>query len=89
MVYIEEDKIMKKEHVGLMISATIGVIVVLIILFLNSYTKGENKIWNTLVQGEVLAGIVIAFPMLWTWSNAINEEKKIRKTLFLIILEIR
>ncbi|HFI0336468.1 TPA: hypothetical protein ACGOV2_000966 [Streptococcus suis] len=72
---------MKKEHVGLMISATIGVIVVLIILFLNSYTKGENKIWNTLVQGEVLAGIVIAFPTLWTWSNAINEEKENKKNL--------
>ncbi|MDG3132980.1 hypothetical protein MKL26_08145 [Streptococcus suis] len=50
-------------------SAVVGLFIAGIILILNYVTKGKNLIFNNLVQGEVLAGIVIALPTLWTWRE--------------------
>lgn len=53
----------------LAISILIGLIIAGGILFFNFYTNGEHLIFLKLSQGEVLVGIVIAFPMLITWVN--------------------
>ncbi|CCW40770.1 hypothetical protein [Streptococcus agalactiae] len=65
----------------LIIAAVVGVVFVCLILVLDYLTKGENRMLDRLVQGEVLAGIVIALPTLWTWNNAISESRENKKTI--------
>jgi hypothetical protein len=63
----------------LLYSTVFGVFVVGIILYMNDCFEGKNLIFNSLSQGEVLAGIFIAFPTLVTWNQSIEQSKENKK----------
>lgn len=65
----------------LLIFAAVGVAIVGVILYMNNFFEGKNLILNRLSQGEVLAGIVIAFPTLVTWKQAIEQSKEDKKNM--------
>ena len=74
---------MKNKDGKLLLSfAAVGVVIVGIILYMNNLFEGKNLILNSLSQGEVLAGIVIALPTLVTWNQAIEQSQE--KYLILI-----
>ncbi|MFU2164262.1 hypothetical protein ACMZ6Z_05600 [Streptococcus pluranimalium] len=56
-----------------------GVGIDIIILVLNCITKGENLIFSSLTQGEVLTGIVLAFPALITWNISIKDRVQLEQ----------
>ena len=71
---------MKNKDGKLLLSfAAVGVVIVGIILYMNNLFEGKNLILNSLSQGEVLAGIVIALPTLVTWNQAIEQSKENKK----------
>lgn len=71
---------MKNKDAKLLFCSTVfGVFVVGIILYMNDYFEGKNLIFNSLSQGEVLAGIFIAFPTLVTWNQSIEQSKENKK----------
>ena len=65
----------------LLVLAAVGLVVAGIILYMNNFFKGTNLIFEKLSQGEVLAGIVIAFPTLVTWKQAIEQSKENKKNV--------
>ncbi len=68
-----------KVWVGMIVAAIFGVFLVAIVLVLNNIFNGENLIFSSLAQGEVMAGLVIAPPTIVTWyfsSEQNREEKK-------------
>lgn len=71
---------MKNKDGKLLLSfAAVGVVIVGIILYMNNLFEGKNLILNSLSQGEVLAGIVIALPTLVTWNQAIEQSRENKK----------
>ena len=71
---------MKNKDTKLLLSfAAVGVMIVIIILCMDNFYKGENLIFKNLSQGEVLAGIVIALPTVVTWKQAIEQSKEDKK----------
>lgn len=71
---------MKNKDTKLLLSlSATGVVIVIIILWLNNLFEGKNLIFNSLSQGEVLAGIVIALPTIVTWKQAIEQSKENKK----------
>lgn len=71
---------MKNKDTKLQLSfAAVGVVIVIIILCINNFFKGKNLIFESLSQGEVLAGIVIALPTVVTWKQAIEQSKENKK----------
>ena len=71
---------MKNKDTKLLLSfAAVGVVIVIIILYINNLLGGTNLIFEKLSQGEVLAGIVIALPTVVTWKQAIEQSKEDKK----------
>lgn len=64
----------------LMVSVLFGIVIVSLFLLVNYFTHGNHLIFEKLVQGEVLTGLMVAFPTLMLWNYSIidrnNSEKE-------------
>lgn len=76
-----------KNLLPVILSILFSVIIISWILIMY-YFNPENKILEKLVQGEVLAGIIVAFPTLMTWiDNELSNKANLYREEFEKIIE--
>lgn len=73
-----ENKYKRTFHRNLVFSILSSILAINTILMIYSLFP-DNNIMEKLVQGEILAGIAIAFPTIVLWSYETSERRKIKR----------